>query len=77
MVLLNWDEQALADLDKIDFSIAKKIVAKVSWLKEHYGDVIPEVLHYSLKGIYKLRVGDYRVLYKIRSREQGYYYCDD
>lgn len=64
MVLIKWDRRAVADLDVIDFSIAKRIVAKVSWLGEHCANIIPELLHYGVKGMYKLRVGDYRVLYK-------------
>lgn len=68
MVSVKWDERAITDLDAIDFSIAQKIVAKVSWLSEHYANIIPELLHYDLKGVYKLRVGDYRVLYKISDK---------
>lgn len=65
MVSVKWDKRAITDLDSVDFIIAQKIVAKVSWLAEHYASIIPELLHYDLKGVYKLRVGDYRVLYKI------------
>lgn len=65
MVSVEWDERATADLDAVDFSVARKIVAKVSWLAEYYANITPELLHYDLKGVYKLRVGDYRVLYKV------------
>lgn len=63
MVSVKWDKRAVADLDVVDFSIARKIVAKVSWLAEYFVNITPELLHYDMKGIYKLRVGDYRVLY--------------
>jgi len=62
------EKSALADLNDVDFSIAKKIVAKVSWFSENYENIVPELLHYDLKGIYKLRVGDYRVLYQISDK---------
>lgn len=65
MVSVEWDERAVADLDNVDFSIAQKIVAKVSWLVEYYVSITPELLRYDMKGIYKLRVGDYRVLYVV------------
>lgn len=65
MVSVKWDERAVADLDDIDFSIARKIVAKVSWLAEYYVSIIPELLRYDMKGIYKLRIGGYRVLYTV------------
>lgn len=65
MVSVKWDERAITDLDAVDFSIAQKIVAKVSWLAEYYANITPELLRYDMKGIYKLRVGDYRVLYTV------------
>lgn len=68
MVSVKWDERAVADLDAIDFSIARKIVAKVSWLAEYYANITPELLRYDMKGIYKLRVGDYRILYVVSSK---------
>ena len=68
MVSIKWEKSAIADLDDIDFSIAGKIVAKVSWLSENYEHIVPELLHYDLKGIYKLRVGDYRILYQISGK---------
>jgi mRNA interferase RelE/StbE len=68
MVSIKWEKSAVADLETIDFSIAKKIVAKISWLSENYEQIVPELLHYDLKGIYKLRVGDFRVLYQISNK---------
>lgn len=55
----------VADLDDVDFSIARKIVAKVSWLAEYYPSIVHELLRYDMKGIYKLRIGDYRILYTV------------
>ncbi|MDO8493324.1 MAG: type II toxin-antitoxin system RelE/ParE family toxin [bacterium] len=69
MVSANWTEGALADLETIDSSISKKIVAKISWLSENFEYITPETLHYDLKGIFKLRVGDYRALYQISKKE--------
>ena len=68
VLVVKWDERAVADLDTIDFVIAQKIVSKVSWLAEYYANIIPELLHYDLKGVYKLRVGDYRVLYNVSGK---------
>ena len=65
MVSVKQDDRADADLEAIDFSIAQKVVAKVTWLAENYADIAPELLQYGLKGVYKLRIGDYRVLYKV------------
>jgi mRNA interferase RelE/StbE len=65
MASAKWTEDSLADLDEIDFAIARRIVEKVSWLEEHFSSVVPEKLHHSFKGLYKLRVGDYRVIYSL------------
>ena len=66
MVSVRWSADALRDLEKIDSIIARRIVAKVIWLGENFSDILPEKLHQNLKGLYKLRVGDYRVVYSLR-----------
>jgi len=50
----------LADLPKL---IAQRILEKVRWLSENFAAVAPVPLAADLAGIFKLRVGDYRVLY--------------
>jgi mRNA interferase RelE/StbE len=64
---VEWTEDALKDLDKIDRQIAKRIVKKVTWLSRHFEDVVPEKLSGDLSGMYKLRVGDWRAIYSIES----------
>lgn len=54
VLVVKWEERAVADLDAVDFVIAQKIVAKVSWLAEYYANIIPELLHYDLNRIYKI-----------------------
>ena len=66
MASVKWSEDALKDLGRIDFVIAKGIAAKVTWLVENFADIVPEKLHRDLAGLYKLRVGDYRVEYSVR-----------
>ena len=63
MASLKWSEDALHDLGDIDAEIARRIVEKVKWLGENFSGVVPENLHHDLEGKYKLRVGDYRVVY--------------
>ena len=66
MASVKWSEDALKDLGRIDFVIAQRIAAKVTWLVENFADIVPEKLHRDLAGLYKLRVGDYRVEYSVR-----------
>ncbi len=70
MASVRWTADALRDLEALDQIIARRIIEKVAWFEENYDDVVPERLHRELKGLYKLRVGDYRVVYsasKMRS----------
>ncbi len=69
MALIKWSDRSLSDLEKIDFQVSKRIVLKVSWLADHFENIILEPLHNKLKGLYKLRVGDYRVVYEIKYAE--------
>ena len=66
MASVKWSASALKDLERIDYAIAKRIVAKVVWLEENFADIVPEKLHRDLKDVYKLRVGDYRAVYSAR-----------
>lgn len=63
MVLISWSAAALRDLKRLDTVIAKRIVAKVDWLRTNFVEVVPEPLHAKFEGLYKLRVGGYRVIY--------------
>ena len=58
-------EEAARDLAKMDTAVARRIVARIRWLAENLEDVQPEVLTGNLAGFYKLRAGDYRVIYEI------------
>ncbi len=65
MASVEWSDDALGDLEKIDTSIARRIVAKAVWLSVHFSETTPERLHGTFGGLYKLRVGDYRLIYSI------------
>ncbi len=65
MLPVEWKKEAIKELDKIDFLIAQRIVKKVNWLSKNFDDYTPETLHGTLKGTYKLRVGNYRIIYTV------------
>ena len=56
------EHQCPGNLEKLDPIIRERILTKVSWLEENLADIVPEPLHRELKGSYKLRMGDYRVV---------------
>jgi mRNA interferase RelE/StbE len=62
-------EAAENDLARLDTSIARRIVKRVQWLAEHLDELKPEPLTATLLGFFKLRVGDYRIIYRIIANE--------
>lgn len=58
-----WEEEALEDLQKIDRPIVKRILNKITWLSQHFNNITPELLTGTMTGLFKLRIGDWRVVY--------------
>jgi mRNA interferase RelE/StbE len=62
---------ALQDLTALDTSIMRRVVNRIVWLAANWGNVQPQRLSGDLSDFYKLRVGDYRVLYQILAEENA------
>lgn len=62
---------ASRELARLDTPIAKRIVARIHWLAENLDDANPKVLKGELAGLYKLREGDYRIIYEIIRKEKA------
>lgn len=58
------------DLQRLDKQTAQRILDKIKWLAEHFGELIPLPLAGHLRGLYKLRVGNYRVIYSFDTASQ-------
>lgn len=56
------------DLPLIDVSVRKRIFKAIERLARA-PEVIGEPLRHDLKGFYKLRIGDWRVIYEVRHNE--------
>jgi mRNA interferase RelE/StbE len=63
-------KEAARDLAKLEKAVARRIAGRIRWLAENLDDVQPEALTGNLVGFYKLRAGDYRVVYEIFHSEQ-------
>ena len=57
--------KALPDLKNLDKAIAQRIADKLTWLSENAETVMPLPLKGYFSGLYKLKVGDWRVIYEI------------
>ncbi len=63
-------DSATHELAKLDKQICRRIVKRLHWLAEHLDDIGPVALTGNLAGLYRLRVGDYRILYGILHNER-------
>lgn len=64
---IEWTEDSLEDLQKLDKSVVKRILNKVTWFSEHFNNITPEPLSGEFSGKFKLRIGDWRVVYAIEA----------
>ncbi len=63
-------ETAARELSRLDKSTGRRIVERIRWLATNLESIRLEPLAGDLAGLYKLRVGDYRVIYEVLHREQ-------
>ena len=68
MVKVAWTERAIKDLENLDSSIARRILARITWFSNNLERVIPEPLTSGLKGTFKLRIGDWRAIYTVEGK---------
>ena len=66
VVFTSHAEENLAKLDK---QTAQRILKKIRWLAENLDSLKPESPTGQFQGVYKLRVGDYRVLYTLEEED--------
>jgi len=58
------------ELRRLDPGAVRQVTTRLRWLAEHPAEVKHQALTGTLRGQYKLRAGDYRVLYEVRSEER-------
>jgi mRNA interferase RelE/StbE len=62
---IEFDLKAIEDLRGLSVKVQSQILKKINWLGLNFEQVQPKGLAENLAGFYRLRVGDYRVLYEI------------
>ena len=70
MYSVDFSPQALEDVSKLDKAISGRILKKIEWLGAHFDALIPQPLKGKFHGIYKLTVGDWRVLYTFNTADR-------
>ncbi|MGQ9549754.1 MAG: type II toxin-antitoxin system RelE family toxin [Roseiflexus sp.] len=63
-------DAATHELSRLDKTMSRRIVERINWLAGNLDAMRPEALTGDLAGFYKLRMGDYRVIYEVFQEEQ-------
>jgi len=58
-------QAASRELERLDKPTGRRIVQRINWLAANLDAIRLEALTGNLAGLYKLRVGDYRVVYEV------------
>ena len=69
MYSVHFTPIATDDLSRLDKPLTQRIFTKIRWLAENFDSLTPESLTGKWVGVFKLRVGDYRVLYTFSKAE--------
>lgn len=65
---VDFSLEAETSLSSLDKQIAQRILDRIRWLSLHVEDVNHKALTGHLRGAFKLRVGDYRVVYELKHK---------
>jgi len=63
-------DPATRELERLDKPVGRRIGKRIHWLSVNLDNIRPEALAGDLAGLYKLRVGDYRVVYEVLHDEE-------
>ncbi len=67
---VSFELESIDDLDKISQDTRVRILKKIQWLSINFEKISPLPLTGQWSGFYKLRVGDYRVIYEFDIENQ-------
>jgi mRNA interferase RelE/StbE len=57
--------EARDGLQRVSKSAAQRVLDKIKWLSENFDQIPHEALSGGFRGLFKLRIGDYRVIYSV------------
>ncbi len=67
---VEFKPEAFDDLRHLDKAVAQRIFRRLKWVSENFDTVTPGALTAEFKGLFKLRVGSYRVIYDVNHKER-------
>ncbi|MDP3879354.1 MAG: type II toxin-antitoxin system RelE/ParE family toxin [Dehalococcoidales bacterium] len=67
---VRFSASASARIRQLDNVIARRVLNRIKWLSENFETLSPEPLTGSYAGLYKVRIGSYRLVYSIDHEEK-------
>jgi mRNA interferase RelE/StbE len=68
--LTEWEQDASEALERLDARAIDQILLRVDWLSTNLDNIRLRALVGPLKGYFKLRAGDYRIVYAVNRTER-------
>ncbi len=70
MYKLDFSDEGEISLASLDRKIGQRVLNKLKWLVQNIEAITPLPLEGNLSGLYKLRVGDWRVMYEVNHNDR-------
>ncbi len=65
-----FSEGAENDFSSLDTAIQSRVIKKLEWFEKNFSATAPLALSADWAGLYKIRVGEYRVIYSIMEKRK-------
>jgi len=70
MYQVEFRPRAAQDFENLDAAAASRLLKKLRWLADNFDSIKPEPLAGPFSGLFKLRVGDYRLIYQANQEKK-------
>ena len=60
---LDFSDEGKLSFSSLDKAVAQRILKKLKWLTQNIDAITPQPLKWNFEGLFKLRIGDWRVIY--------------
>jgi mRNA interferase RelE/StbE len=70
MYKLDFTDEGKADLASLDKIVAQRVLDKLKWFLQNIEAVNFKPLEGNLSGLYKLRIGDWRIIYEFNHNDK-------
>ena len=60
---IEFTNKAVEGSESLTATVRERVFKKIHWLGENFDDIGHHALSANLSGLFKLRIGDYRVIY--------------